>query len=461
MKCIRIICVICGLLLSSAGADGADDIILRTSVSSEKDIWVGQKVVLYVDVLAKDGWGQIKKVRDVEIPGAIALRVQTQGSRNSETVEGSDYSGQRYEVLLFPQRGGSIIVPAIPVDVEVKTLGTGAGSEMRRMKTPPLEFQVRTQPGAARVDGLVSTTKLSLEQTWDPEPGSFKVGDAVKRTIVVQAADVAGMAFAPLGHDEISGVGVYPSEPEVSDRVERGELISGKRVETVTYVFVEQGSVSLPSINVAWWDLEQKSMMLAELPPLNLEIAANPAAAGTELEAASESPRAAWVTPTVAAALILLAVALMWSRFGVIKARLRERRVARNEREAAYFRRALEAACADEPATTLTALMAWLDRRAPPGKVGSLEAFLSAAGMPKLTEQVRALESRVCGIGTATTSVWSPEVFCRQVRRAKTSLDHETRRHKRVHASALPAFNPDTDAPALPTIEKRHIMAEI
>ncbi len=134
-------------------------------------------------MLAKDGWAKIKKVRDLEVPGAIALRGQTQGSRNAETIDGSAYSGQRYETLLFPQRSGLIAVPAVPVDVEVKVFGAGTGSKTRRMKTPPLEFQARPPGGSANVDGLVSTTKLSLEQTWDPEPGSLKVGDAIKRIL--------------------------------------------------------------------------------------------------------------------------------------------------------------------------------------------------------------------------------------------------------------------------------------
>jgi len=40
----------------------AEPIILRTSVTPA-DSWVGQKVIMHVDVLAKDGWAQIKKVR--------------------------------------------------------------------------------------------------------------------------------------------------------------------------------------------------------------------------------------------------------------------------------------------------------------------------------------------------------------------------------------------------------------
>ena len=442
MKWFRLICVICTILWSGAQADGADDIILRASIKPKTDIWVGQKVILYVDVLAKDGWAQIKKVRDVEVPGAIAFHVQTQGTRTSETIEGAAYSGQRYEVLLFAQRAGAILVPAVPVDVEVKTFGAGGGSKIHRMNTPPLDFQARIPPGALTGGGLISTTRLSLEETWAPEPGALKVGDAIKRTVVIEAADVTGMAFAPLRHAEISGVGVYPSEPVVSERVSRGELISGKRVETVTYVFLEQGSVNLPSIKVAWWNLEQKSMMLAELPALDLKIAANPAAAGTDPEVTATSSTSDWIAPAIVATLGLLVFALVRTRFEVLRARFCRWHAAWHNREIAYFRKVLWAARAGDHRVTLAALMAWLDRRACRGDVGNLERFLATMGIPELTEQIRVLESHVCVTGAASSSAWSSEVFCRQIRAARRRLDHARRLNKRGHVLVLPPLNP-------------------
>ena len=53
----------------------ADDIILRATVTPE-EAWVGQQLILHVDVLAKDGWAQLKKVSDAEVDGAYLLRLE-------------------------------------------------------------------------------------------------------------------------------------------------------------------------------------------------------------------------------------------------------------------------------------------------------------------------------------------------------------------------------------------------
>ena len=138
------------LALSSVSGEksyGAENIILRAAATPENG-WVGQKILLQVDVLAKDGWAQLKKVGDIEVSGAYLLRLESQGTRLNETVDGNTYTGQRYEFMLFTQREGRLTIGPVPVDVEVTVWGGGEGKQVHRMSLPPVEFTTRTPPGA-------------------------------------------------------------------------------------------------------------------------------------------------------------------------------------------------------------------------------------------------------------------------------------------------------------------------
>ena len=201
----------------------AEAILLRTAVTPEK-VWVGQKVLLHVDVLAKNGWAQIKKVSDAEVDGAYLLRLETQGTRLSETIEGDRYTGQRYEFMLFPQRDGTLTVPSVPVDVEIKTWGAGGGTRTERMWLPLVEFVTRTPPGAEGLSGLISTTDLTANQNWDPETESPMVGDAIKRTISLRAKDVAGRQHIAIAADQHAG-----RLPAVDENRHRGGMPLGER----------------------------------------------------------------------------------------------------------------------------------------------------------------------------------------------------------------------------------------
>ena len=362
--------------LSSAGVLAAEEIILRTAVTPE-EAWVGQKVVLHVDVLAKDGWAQLKKVTEVEVEGAYLLRLESQGTRLSETIDGDSYTGQRYDFMLFAQRDGKITVPPVPVDVEIKTWGADGGSRIERMSLPLVEFVTRTPPGAQGTRGLISTSNLSASQEWNPETESPVVGDAIKRRITLRAEDVSGMAFAPTLHNEMENLGIYPGEPTVDDKFARGDL-TGTRVETVTYVVERAGDFELPSVELSWWNIDTQELQHIVLPGLALQVTGGPAVASQANE------RSSW---SALIALLVVVVALLVFG-GRLLAGWTAWRQARNETEAAYFRCIRRSARNGDQNAVLRDTMRWLDRINNDSQVARLDLFMQKYGDSRASEAV-------------------------------------------------------------------------
>lgn len=254
------------LTLAPSWSAAAEGVILRASIEPRADIWVGQQVRLLIDVLGRDGWAQIHKFHLFEVSGASVLQVESQGTRLTDTVSGTTWTGQHYEWLVFPQRAGAITIPPIVVDVETKDLATQAVTPVPDQKTPALVFQAALPPGATQKCGLISTTRLEVGQTLEPSTAAFKVGDALKRSVSLRAAAISGMAFEPVQYAPVSGIGIYPSAPVVQDAVDRGSLVEGRRTESVTYVFEREGNYVLPDVTVTWWDLEEKRLRQRSSP---------------------------------------------------------------------------------------------------------------------------------------------------------------------------------------------------
>ena len=350
----------------------ADAVILRTTVTPE-NAWVGQKVVLHVDVLAKDGWAQLRKVADVEVDGAYMLRLESQGTRLGETIEGDSYSGQRYEFMLFAQRDGKLTIPPAAVDVEVKTWGAGGGTRIERMSLSGVEFMARTPPGAEGTYGLISTSNLTANQDWDRKSDSPMVGDAIKRTITLRAEDVSGMAFAPMRYSEIEGVGIYPGEPTVDDQFARGDL-AGTRIETVTYVFEHAGDVDIPDVYLSWWDVSAEELKQIVLPGLSLSITGSLVAeSGTE-----EQPYKSFSWLALLAMTIAVIVALIFA--GNLAGRWAAWRMSRKENEATFFRQVRRSARSGDPKAVLRDTMHWLDRINESSRPARLDQFLRRYG---------------------------------------------------------------------------------
>jgi len=336
----------------------AEDIVFRSTVSPESP-WVGQKVLLRVDVLANDGWAQLKKIHEIEVDGAYVLRLETQGTRLSDVIDGGSYTGQRYEFMIFAQREGKFTIPPVPVDVEVTRWGSGAGKQAQRMSLAAVEFTVQTPPGAQGIRGLISTTDLRATQTWDPEPDELTVGDAIERTITLHAADVSGMAFTPMRYNEIETLGIYPGEPTVDDKFNRGDL-SGTRVETVTYVFERPGQIEIPGITLSWWDVQSAKLQRIELPGISVEVIAG-AEAESEVAAAAPQQLSMQLIGSVLFAIVLLA-ALAFRFGGRFLDHLAAWQRARLEDEANYFKQVMRSVRSGEKKMVLRDTMRWLDR---------------------------------------------------------------------------------------------------
>lgn len=410
----------------------AEDVVFRSTVVPESP-WVGQKVLLNVDVLAKDGWAQLKKIYEIEVDGAYVLRLETQGTRLSEVIDGDSYTGQRYEFMIFAQRDGKLTIPPVPVDVEVTRWGSGAGKQVQRMSLPAVEFPVRTPPGAQGIRGLISTTDLRATQTWVPEPDELTVGDAIERTITLHAADVSGMAFTPMRYNEIENLGIYPGEPTVDDKFNRGDL-SGTRVETVTYVFEHPGKVEIPGVALSWWDVRSSKLQRIELPGISVEIIAG---AETESGAPAAAPQqlSMQLIGSVLFAVVLLAALAF--RFGDrLLGRLAAWQRARRESEANYFKQVMRSVRSGDQKSVLRDTMRWLDRINSDSTPARLDQFLQQYG----DAQVRLAASELMSTLSRQADKSKLTAFAHGLAAARTRWQ-KAGRVRRKADSLLPALN--------------------
>lgn len=360
--------VLCCWPLSSV----ADDVLLRASVEPA-EAWVGQRAKLQFDVLGADGWAQISRFGDVDLLGAYLIRTESQGTRIQETIDGVSYTGQRYEVSVYPQRAGMIEVPALPVEITLKRWGAESSQTAMTKQTPAVKFTATMPPGAENVVGLVSTSRLGAAQQWSPAIEEVKVGDTLQRSVTLEADDVSGMAFPPIAFDPLPGVGVYPAEPKVEDTRNRG-AIEGRRTETVTYVFEREGRVRIPDIQIVWWNVAREVLETAVLPGREIEISPGPIG-GAQGPAMPMSWRTFIGDAWYFVAAFFVVVGLLWRSRRSLVQRWSGWRRQRRESELRYFKRALRSVRSGDARSALRDIMRWLDRVNAGDKPAQLEHF--------------------------------------------------------------------------------------
>ncbi|WEK49679.1 MAG: hypothetical protein P0Y66_18535 [Candidatus Kaistia colombiensis] len=334
--------------------------VVRTKLDPNEGAVVGQHIALYVDVLFPGDMPHPPRVAIPDMPGAQVMRFETQATTIRDTIDGTNFVGQRFEFAVFPRRGGALAIPPASV-----TLLDRAGAPTGSASGQAVQETILIPDGIDANTVVVATEKLTLGQNWNPEPGqALHAGDALVRTITRTAADIPALAMRDLVFAAPDGVRVYVDAPQNQDQSERG-TITGKRVDRATYVFEKAGTFALPAVSQPWWNLAGKQAETASGAAATVTVAAGaaPTAAG-DAAAAASSVRPA-IVAAIAALVVLAGLALAgigprWRR------RAAERRAQRALSEAAAFE-SLSRACGNGDAATIYAALASWRSRLPAG----------------------------------------------------------------------------------------------
>lgn len=256
-----------------------------------------------------------------------------------------EVNGRRYNVverrfLLIPERSGALVLPAAQFN------GRSAGGFFNdmfggdgRLRAASAErtLQVQAQPASAPQPWL-PLHGLRLRYTAAPTTG--RAGEAA--TIVVEAvAEGATKAqFPELPVPDVGPGAQVFAEPPQFDETFKGSTPQLKATRRFAIVPRQPGSLTVPGLRMAWWDVAAGQPRNASLPDLQLDIAAGvggnaapplpvdttsalpgePAAASTDLQLApaQSAPRPwGWIALSAGLAVLwLLTLVWGWRRRG-------------------------------------------------------------------------------------------------------------------------------------------------
>jgi hypothetical protein len=270
-------CVLLACSTAPAPCDGPEARV-RATLGSTDDVWVGQKLLLVVELLAPGYFASSPLFDLPRLPGVVILPPTDRPVLSTETEDGVSYTVQRHELAIFARRAGGFDIPPFTVRFDFTPSAAGGGAVSQAVTTQALRFIAKLPPGAEKLGSLVSARSLTAEEGWQPEAAKAKTGVAFTRTITFAAPDVPGMAFPPFVASPIDGLGVYAKDPEVLDRSERG-VLQGRRRETIIYVCERPGHFVIPAAHFTWWNLEEQRLETVDFPERALDVVANPALA--------------------------------------------------------------------------------------------------------------------------------------------------------------------------------------
>ncbi|HQV71597.1 MAG TPA: BatD family protein [Dokdonella sp.] len=261
------------VLPAPIGAQGKPGDTLFVEVSADPlNPYVQQQVrytvKLYFAVNLGDG--------SLDEPTAANAVVQKLGRDKQYT---ASLHGQSYHVLernyaLTAEKSGPLSVPALNFRGSAVDNSDPTGFFRRgrtvTARSDALQLDVRAKPASWGSAPWLPAASLMISDE-SQLPAEIQVGEPLTRTLKLRAQ---GLGFEQLPELEIAapqGAEVYADKPQTQTR-DDGSWLYGERTRKFAIVPTRPGTLTLPAVEVQWWNTTGERMETASLPAREIKV---------------------------------------------------------------------------------------------------------------------------------------------------------------------------------------------
>ena len=344
-------------------------------------------------------------MRDPVVTGAEALLELAGDDRSYEAViNGTPYNVIERVIAIYPQESGDIQLS--PARFEARVLRNGRITGRKVYESEPLSVKVLPTPPLP--DGYpdaawLPARDLQLTEDWSRAADEVKAGEPLTRHITVSALGQLETQIPAIEPPAADGMNVYPDKPELGRLIEPGG-IRGVRKDQYALIGVAAGNVTLPSLELPWWNVETSSWEIATLPErtINVTASSTPVLPVTESSGPSETAVPTepvtvtvhsdfWrrVSEILAALLALTVFGWWWSSRPKSKPREPEP-VPVHKQQSRCLKVARKAALAGDAPTVRSAMLDWARLQWPDDAPRSIGTIASRVSAP-LADELRVL----------------------------------------------------------------------
>jgi len=147
-----------------------------------------------------------------------------------------------------------------------------------RIHSKAVSVDIQSRPASAGNTWLPAE-ELTLQDSWTENPPQFRAGEPVSRTLTLQARGLTGAQLPELQLEQPEQTRLYTESPVNESRTD-GNKVYGISKQTFTYIPGKAGKLTIPAVELGWWDTRSNQSAVADLP--RWEINVEPGVGGTQ-----------------------------------------------------------------------------------------------------------------------------------------------------------------------------------
>jgi len=203
----------------------------------------------------------------------------------SGLIAGVPYSiHQTLRRALFPQKAGTATIGGPEIQLQPMVGLFGGGGAPRTFVGRSLAIEVLPLPAEGQPPGFRPNNVGQLSIAAEVDRKQLRQGEAVRLTIrIAGAGNIALIELPEL--PELDGLRSYEPKPQTPKfQTGKGKL-EGSRVYTMLVVADQAGELTIPAIELPYFDPSTATYQIARTKPITLEVEANPDAVAAPADA--------------------------------------------------------------------------------------------------------------------------------------------------------------------------------
>jgi hypothetical protein len=257
----------------SANATSGQPVFIETTV--DKDMAFIQEQIILTHRLHYSVPLQDISISEFEIPDAIIQQISEE--RFNKRINGKNYSIIEIKFALFGQSVGKLKIPSQRFTAfETSNSGFGGffsrGNRVIRL-TEEKTVDIAPIPAHLSASRWMPSSQVRIEQSWSDNSNTLTAGEPITRTITISALGLSAAQIQPLPSLQNNQLKLYPDQPTLEDKqTNRGIL--GVRTESVAIVPNQASQITIPAIEIEWWDTVNNRMQTSRLPSKTFNVVA-------------------------------------------------------------------------------------------------------------------------------------------------------------------------------------------
>jgi hypothetical protein len=204
------------------------------------------------------------ELTDPYLPGALIKPLGEQ-IRYTRQIRGRHYSVIEQRYAIFPEQTGTLTLDGPIFE------GQAAHDNSRiQLQARPLEVAVIAPAYLSARGYWLPARNLTLRDDWQP-PAAPRVGDSLNYSITATAIGLPASRLPPLAPAQGPKFDIRVNSVELSEDVSEQGLIS-RRTEHVILSPHTEGSLTVPPVDLTWWDLNTDQARNITLPDHSMQI---------------------------------------------------------------------------------------------------------------------------------------------------------------------------------------------